>query len=214
MHYQGGNNDDVARSISEVTRGSLSQGYILAGYTESTDMMPAGYQRNLYLVKDDNTLDNKCHYEILPLVDKVETAIKTDVVPIETTPVTDFGLTPSQITTTWLGYQVCVPDPKTVIPGDNAASPGLAAVSALEALPGPVRRGEALTVGYSLSAPASVRLTVADVAGRVVYTASGERSDGRTTELISTEGWSAGTYFVTVSAGFRSASARALVVER
>ena len=78
----------------------------------------------------------------------------------------------------------------------------------------PVRRGNAVEVGYTLSAPAGVRLDVFDALGRRVATlAEGARGAGPQRASLATASLPTGVYVVRLVAGQQAGAFRLTVVE-
>jgi hypothetical protein len=132
------------------------------------------------------------------------------VTPIESNVVTVANPGSSPACPPWIGNQACDPDSKRAIGQAGHVDAGIAD---LDAFPTPTRRGDAFTIAYTLNTATSARITVTDAAGRTVHETSGERPQGRVTELIQTAGWSVGAYMVTVRAGGHATTTRVLVAE-
>ncbi len=97
-----------------------------------------------------------------------------------------------------------VSDSVNIIMSDNLTSTVTGdadAGSKLTAYPNPIRKGIGFTLDYLLESDATVSIVVTDVTGRTVYSETMELTSGATRIPIDTEGWSAGTYLVRMTAG-------------
>ncbi|MBS1911251.1 MAG: T9SS type A sorting domain-containing protein [Bacteroidetes bacterium] len=210
-YYYGGSADDIMAAMAEVTHAPNSQGFVFTGRTRSPGFIPVGNSQNLWIAKVDGGLNNTCGYEFRTMSDAPATLAHT-CVPLSTLWLTPGTGTGPAVTPPWLADIVCFVATKPAI-GMNAAS-GTGSLATLEAYPSPLRSGSALTVNYTLSETADVNITIVDIAGKEVYRNNGTRTGGRTTELVPTSGWAAGTYLVRATANGRSLTTRTAVLGR
>ncbi|MBS1911250.1 MAG: T9SS type A sorting domain-containing protein [Bacteroidetes bacterium] len=202
---------DQFRTLTPVLNAPNLPGYAAVGATNSAMLMPPGNTRNLWLVKNNGALNNICHYNLQDPLDVAAnwneecrtTTVTTDPTPVSSAPVV--------ANVTW-DFQVCYANPKVALP--QGAEAGTAGVAELDAYPRPVPAGDRLTLGYSLTADAEASVAIVDINGKTMYRNNGSRSEGRTTELVPTAGWPAGTYLARVTVNGHSATTRIVVLNR
>lgn len=98
-------------------------------------------------------------------------------------------------------------EPPSIALADNASS-------AMQTTPNPVPLGLPIVLEYSLTAPASAVVTVSDAAGRVVMRARSEQAAGAVRQVVGTEGWTPGAYYIVVTAGGTTRTGRVVVTDR
>jgi hypothetical protein len=212
MHYMGGKGYDDALSVAPVIHGPISNGYVIAGVTTSTNIMLPGHQQNVHLMKNYYTLANNCQSGTTPLSDAPAGLTATTNQIIETDLVAFAAITPIPISTVWTSRQLCDPDAKFMAPEAEPSSvDGAVSVAPHPSL---VRRGDLFTLDCALATGGTVSITISDVAGRIVSQATLDREAGPFSQLIRTDGWSAGTYLARVSAGGHVATSRIVVIDR
>ncbi len=196
-------------SLSQVAEspGQRTAGYILAGSVHS---ITAG--SDLYLVKTDSipTSVYECIHQEVPVDHDIVNAPWSAV-----TPSLDSVLTHGPISTTMdsvtYARLLCY-DPHGTCDGcilksnmddgaEGALSSGTGALQMLRSYPNPVTTGSALNLEYHLAGKSTVSLTITDIAGTIVHTASAEYAAGDIAIAVKTEGWRPSVYVVKAAAG-------------
>ena len=207
-----GTGDDDARSFTQTPNAPGSPGYAFTGSTTSQDLVVPGDTKDLWLSRVNTTFDNSCSYEFLQVTDDVA-PWSPNCVPATVRKVV--AITPDntqRVDPGWKDYMACYSPFKTAMPGYNA--PDASGSITLGTHPNPLPRGNTVSISYTLPADGIARITITDLLGRTIHESSGERKAGTTNETIPTEGWSTGTYLVTVASGGTSATARIVLKER
>jgi len=83
----------------------------------------------------------------------------------------------------------------------------------LSSYPNPVKAGSPITLQYTLMSDATMTVTVSDLSGRTIVSQEIAARSGSSSYGLSTEGWSSGTYMVSVTADGHSSSTRVVVTK-
>jgi Secretion system C-terminal sorting domain len=100
---------------------------------------------------------------------------------------------------------------KPNLSGDAAAPAGS---FMMDAYPNPVKRGSTINLECTLTAEAEAKVVVSDLSGREIYSHVETYAAGRNAIAVNTEGWSIGSYIVTLTIGDRADSRRIIVAEK
>jgi hypothetical protein len=222
-HLYGGKASDVGYSIMPVNASHdrcFTDGYVIAGSTLSF-----GDEYQLYLIKTDANLVSGCN-EVDARAVEVHPDFPIDCVDPK---IIDIGeeCTPKEddVCRKWEkqlcydadGSQPCrAPEcPCTGIGFKPNIAPSAPSGDAIvSAYPNPVKRGDDITLHYTLAKDAVATLTVDDINGREIYRRSRSYFAGNSDVAVSTRGWSAGTYIVTVKIGDRVETHRIIVADK
>lgn len=208
FHYYGDAGDDVGESISPVVNAPTTNGFVVTGQMRVRTFTPPWQVHDIFLMRIPNCM------LVTALAKHVSTLMTTSCPPTVETPYNPvLNVSPEPVSLEYDGkHSICVPGPKPVTPKERNDGV-MTSIASLEAFPSLVRRGASFTLDYTLTAPATAAVTVTDMTGRIIYRTGGERSEGHTTELIRTEGWSAGSYMIMVAAGGYSSTSRIIVTD-
>lgn len=216
FNVYGGSDDDYGEEVGEAPnpQAGFTDGFVIAGITASTNIIPPGDVNELYFIKTDNTGDGLCNWTTTspnyPNTGFVEQCTKVRDRVFSTG--TFVGITPNPL---GAGIPLCFSNPKIVADpvrgGATIAFDGSADARRLAAYPNPVVREGVLGVAFELDPDNSTTLVVSDVLGREVYRRTVGSGTNRAELPVAVEGWPAGTYTVTVSSGHTSTAARVVV---
>jgi len=199
-------------SIAEVG-GSATRtpGFIMCG----TIGNPGNYER-LYLVKNSPS-QTTCTNRIVKTINQVPDEPWRRVTP---------NLLPLNVAFTVPSYGGLFVDPHKALCYDPAFKHMLdggatgstiesiaGAIQMLRSYPNPVAAGSDITLEYHLAGKSVVALTVTDVAGTIVHTASAEYAAGDIAIPVKTDGWRPGVYVVKVASGNDMLMAKVVVTE-
>jgi hypothetical protein len=216
----GGAGNDCGMGVAEDPTPGLGQlpGYIVAGYTESP-LYDCNDPEQMYLIKT-----NSGGFSGFPFACFEDTgaAMLTpqNFCPIDVTFNSETfiarcpaGAIPTVPWAVWTPQCACVHlfPTKPGAPGEEIGDGE--GSGALTLYPNPVRRGGSFT----LEAPGKesrVAIAVSDIAGKVISTSGRSVTPTEREISVSTEGWSAGTYFVTITADGASRTARVVVTDK
>lgn len=221
------NYNDLERCRELAAEGCLSLGFVAAGFTPSRH--DPNDPQQLYLIKTDVDLENNCtatRYE----APYQEPGFDIQCEKISIEPVGNQCETWASWQCLFGHWQICVYFPEGTyacgaggceclyeegqqqrLSGSNKMMHGPA--FALSSYPNPVKVGSPLNVQYTLPASSNVTITISDISGKVLHTASSQAQAGRSVHEISTREWSAGTYMVTVTADGKTETRRVVVVD-
>lgn len=237
----GSTGNDWGWSVSHVRGGNncSTAGYIIAGFSQNRISTGPFDPEQLYLIKTDRAKSSGCqarwmapttHPEFRPfcqqpLLDSLERVCRVRV---------------SRVCRVWQnricynadGTGLCLLPAcplcaiiDTAVPIDDIgkeigkSAPGYSQGTvrmdgpALGAYPNPILKGSDLMLEYTLSSDSPVIISVSDIAGRVVYSATNLENEGTTLLPVSTEGWASGTYTVTVNTNGRTTTRKIVVRE-
>ncbi len=223
----GGANMDWGWSVSPVVDiynpSCVTNGFVVAGFTNSPNRVAPGDPLQLYLIKTDENLYTTCTTRIY---DVRETRLRQGYCGVphiaDLREWCEVGL--EQECQYW-ETRICLDrdlpeecriercecsDDARKRNMEGAAETG--AIS-LSSYPNPVKSGGSITLNYTLSGSGEMKITVSDISGRNIYDKTVSDISGRGTIDISTKGWTSGTYIVNITSGGRTASTRAVVAE-
>jgi hypothetical protein len=104
----------------------------------------------------------------------------------------------------------------------SAAAPGggnttvipMADDASLTSYPNPVAKGSTFSLEYALARAGRITIEVVDIAGKSVFTKSGEYPSGTSRIPVGTEGWPSGSYVIKLTTDGASASQRITVLDK
>ncbi len=220
----GGTNHDWGMSMGICTRISANetQGYFVAGTTQSPGLMINPDPAQLYMLKTDlgvPLLSSNCNENNFGWANTQSGFVsQTLAFPITllTIPPRPQQITPVSLTTY---NQLCYSNP-AARGRDNGGNDGVsgvddaadaASVLALQAAPNPAARGAALDIAFTMPADGKAVITVSDMMGREVYRTESAHAAGSARAQVATASWPAGNYVVRVAVGNRRAATRVVV---
>ena len=80
--------------------------------------------------------------------------------------------------------------------------------------PNPVRKGSTFKLDYSLAHGGRISIDVVDVAGKTVYTHTGDYPSGAAQIPVNTDGWPSGAYIVKLTTDGATATRRVTVIDK
>ena len=218
----GGGQIDAAWSVSPVLDVSnpqcITNGFIVAGLTTSFGPVP-----QFYLIKTDDNLRDECRemsYDVRE--DKFEKPVCKEPKVQE---LREWCRKDIRSECQYWGKLVCLDREvdckiercdcskdllKPSLP--EAPESGNGAIS-LSSYPNPVKAGSPITLQYTLKGDATMTVTVSDLSGRTIVSQEIAARSGSGSYGLSTEGWSSGTYMVSVTADGHSSSTRVVVTK-
>jgi hypothetical protein len=222
----GGTDEDAGWGLDVATHNmitSQTEGYVVTGYTKSPNILSAGDPEGLYLIKTDATRSSGCNETMVDVyttpanLPSTWATILIDSINLDCSP----NITREE--RTWV-RQLCYnfPAAKDHGTGGNDGIAGTGAAhsyrldleSTLLSYPNPVLRGETLTLEYSLARKSDITVAVTDESGRVMYSYSGRSGAGANRTSVVIGNWPSGAYFVTMTAGGRTATQKIVVTDK
>lgn len=201
----GGTGEDWGWSV-DVCRRDLfctdeTEGYVVAGFTKSPNLIGALDPSQLYLIKTDVTLTSGCNEVAFNFLAQPALFIRG----CNPSPWQQFMVSciPQVMTTvTPWGTQLCYAFPQTRQGdgGDIGAAPAPATIPMFEggvrSYPNPLAVGTPLQLRFDVAHNADADVVVTDMAGHVVYRERVAATAGAALHAVPTAGWSAGAYVV------------------
>lgn len=220
FNVYGGNGADQGEEVAEAPNSlaGFTFGFAVAGLTYSPSIIPPGAFSEIYLIKTNTAGGMSCNSgtatPTYPATGLVEQCVSVTDNPFATgtfNPVLGIPAT--------AGSQLCYLNPKPAVDPDAAHGAtltfdGSAASRRLATYPNPVPRNGTLSTAFELDPDRATTVVVSDLLGREVARRTAPSGTGRTVAEISTAGWPAGTYVVTVGDGGSRAAARVVVGDR
>ncbi len=210
--------------LAEQNPDCVTYGFIVAGQTNSPELVDAGDPQQMYLIHTDRDLRDECTempYDVP--YDRLYNGWNCDWP--EVSRLGEYcAATVEQRCQYWetricLNYEeYCDIERCECSEGgrkQNTANPGEHdhGVLSLSSYPNPVRAGGTITLEYTLKSETGMNVAVTDMTGRVIYSNDVNAAAGAGTLGVSTEGWARGTYMVSVKVDGRSTSSRVVVTE-
>lgn len=202
----GSEGNDVGLSIAEVKHIPFqqSQGFVLAGYTESTMLMPVGDKRQAYVVKTDSLITYTCYqsgasldYTPLNLGVKVWydgnpviAALWTDTCSVGVTRTSEDGLE----ILCYIPIVSGMTHEEEFSTADGLKESGLNLIDVLQS--NPVKRGS--NAMLRLGQAGNRNITITDITGKIVYRMRQSVAVGGITIQLPTSALAAGNYLVSI----------------
>jgi len=221
-YLYGGAGSDIGFSVNIATHATAAppqnRGFVIAGTTTSPGLMAAGDPQQMYLIKTNAAKQSECNFTPASVIVVAANLAHTIIFPGRDS--IERSCIPQKVETkrTW-ERRLCYDFPAARRENGNG-NDGVSGVdpanNAMDAIigshPNPVRRGESLTLEYSLPASATVGIVVSNVRGETVYSLTGEREAGTNVAQLNTDGWGYGAYFITISTGGSSVTKSIMVI--
>jgi hypothetical protein len=228
VHLYGGTGDDRGASLHDVAAsGSRTAGFVIAGKLAN----------KLYMIKTDAAGTTPCTYQSprqessTPTFDFECPSVVLDSSNIWCTPPVTVDPRPwatllCHATTRAQSGGNPAGDPRgdlsSAAVSTSAAAPGggnttvipMADDASLTSYPNPVAKGSTFSLEYALARAGRITIEVVDIAGKSVFTKSGEYPSGTSRIPVGTEGWPSGTYVIKLTTDGASASQRITVLDK
>ncbi len=197
-----------------------TQGYVVAGFTQSGSLIGADPQQ-LYLIRTDNLLSSGCNETTINFAQSTPNFLQTVVTPtagiFNINAIGSLNAPPVPLTNY---QQLCYALPQAR-QGGNGGNDGVAGVSAVEiaggtvtSYPNPLAVGEPLNLRFTMAADAVADVAVSDVVGRVISEQRLGLERGNTLRSLDTRGWPAGVYLVRITIDGSACTVRLVVGDR
>ena len=217
----GSNGEDKGWSVNIAANSSSPQtpGFVVAGYTRSSNLIGAADPEQMYLIKTNTTLSSNCNEAVVTFSFEVAAIASICVTTAQGTvgQVCSPGL--SATARTW-GTQLCFISTGTHKQdgGDNdgvsgVESPAVISFSegTVRSYPNPLASGQPLNLRFDLSSATQAEIIVSDVMGRIVHQESARIEAGSALHMVKTDGWAAGAYQISVGIGGTLKTTRVVV---
>jgi hypothetical protein len=236
----GGRGTDWGWSVAPVEKEECrSAGFIIAGFTNSPDLVAPWDPQQLYLIKTNERRDDRCTAQEFPVQEWSPKFEPRCAQPKVGKIVRQCEVSPELRCQFWerqyclnMDVPFCQVEPcecgqqgKNIEKGEggDAGSEKLSTMTgtavtattdfAVRSFPNPVKRGSDLNVEYMLSAGSEVTITITDMSGRVIHTVTATSEAGVRMATVSTREWASGAYMVNVTAGGKSMTRRVVVTD-
>lgn len=215
----GGNGADRGWSVNAATSTAGTTGFVVAGYTQSPNLIGAADPQQMYLIKTNTALSSNCNEQ--PITFSFETAPLSPICVTTAQGVIGLTCNPAVAATqaTW-GTQLCYISSRTQQEnsGGNDGVSGVespATISFSEgsvmSYPNPLASGQTLNLRFDLRSQASAEIVISDIMGRVIHQETAVIEPGTEAYPVRTDGWAAGTYQVGVRIGGVLKSVRVVI---
>ncbi len=215
----GGNGADRGWSVNAATNTTGTTGFVVAGYTQSPNLIGAADPQQMYLIKTNSTLSSNCNE--LTITFSFETAAITRVCVTTAQGIIGQTCNPATAATqaTW-GTQLCYINPRTHQEngGQNDGVSGVESPATISfpegsviSYPNPLSSGQTLNLRFDLRSGASAEIVISDVMGRIIYQETAAIGAGQAEYPVRTDGWATGTYQVGVRIGGVLKSTRVVI---
>ncbi len=205
----GGAASDGGESVAETPANATgtSGGFIVCGF-ERSNLAMAGDPQDVYLIKTNALGSSGCNELRITPDNRPPAFPRTCPGVVRTALGANCPMQTAPVAVSW-PTQLCFAFPK---PGADPEDLSIDLDRDGSFYPNPIRRGEVLTVMME-GATGAVDISVANTVGEIVSQSEEAADVGAGAVSISTAGWSAGTYMVTVGDGMNLRTIRVTVIE-
>ncbi|MBS1911379.1 MAG: T9SS type A sorting domain-containing protein [Bacteroidetes bacterium] len=222
----GGSGIDWGWSVNNCLRATApeTQGYVIAGFTQSANLIGAANPQDMYVIKTNQTFGSGCNERPFTFSAQPAQFLQSCTPPsILNIPWTCVPLTVgvTLIPTTWFNT-LCYNSPAAHERGDGG-NDGISGVEAptavtftegrMTAYPNPLPKGMPINLRFDLVKETSAQMAITDMAGHEVYRGSTTVKAGSQVVPVATAGWARGTYLVRVTIGGTSQIARIVLAD-
>ncbi len=210
----GGVGTDEGWSVNIATNSSATEtpGFVVAGFTRSSNLIGTTDPEQMYLIKTDLNLSSLCN-EVAFTIQTSSAPIGVTCISVAQNPLTaSCWPTAFPATPRFWAAQLCYIYPKAPMVESSATinfSEG-----AVRSYPNPLSSGQTLTLDFDLHSQMPLEVTISDIMGRTVHQESVTlNAAGAAMHSVKTLGWTPGAYQISVRIGQTIRTTRVVVLD-